>query len=158
MKIFSFPSLARSAALLAFLVAVACASAQAAPTDLVPRGDIAYDLLGSLGAAGQLPGYSLRDFARGDRLYTRAEIAAILVQSDPAASPRYGAAYRVLQIEFAPELTRLGDSRTARTAPALLTAQAKVPRLHPPRWRRHYRARVRYSAGWSGRLRGRLGR
>jgi hypothetical protein len=74
-------------------------AARSAPTDIVPRGDIAYDLLGSLAAAGRLPGRTLADFARGDRLYTRAEMAALIApvrSADPALA--------LLRRAFAPEL------------------------------------------------------
>ncbi|MEI6432045.1 MAG: hypothetical protein WCP07_07690, partial [bacterium] len=54
---------------------VSIGAAFAAPTDIVPRGDIAYDLLAGLAAQGRLPGYTMGDFTRGDRLYTRLEIA-----------------------------------------------------------------------------------
>ena len=78
----------------------------AAPTDIVPRGDVAYDLLGSLASAGRIPGYSLSDFARGDRLYTRAEAARIVsrIESAKTASDPFAIAERTLRIEFADEL------------------------------------------------------
>jgi hypothetical protein len=94
----------------------------AAPTDIVPRGDVAYDLLGSLASAGRLPGYTLRDFARGDRLYTRSEMAHIIAQipeedsaiDEPDRS--FAATERVLRSEFATELKLLGSAVAPNSA------------------------------------------
>jgi hypothetical protein len=116
--------------------------ALAAPTDVVPRGDVAYDLLGSLASAGRLPGYTLRDFARGDRLYTRAEIARIVARipkEDSATSdPQnpFATAERVLRSEFATELRQLGSEVAPNSAtPAKsgdLTGLVKVRAMTGP--------------------------
>jgi hypothetical protein len=100
-------ALALLAAASAFAPAVA-----AAPADLVPRGHIAYDLLGSLAARGRLPGWTLRDFLRGDRLYTRGEVAAIVRAAREAAGVARDrdTALRVLEREFGPELRRAGEA------------------------------------------------
>jgi hypothetical protein len=117
-------------------------TALAAPTDIVPRGDIAYDLLGSLASAGRLPGYTLRDFARGDRLYTRAEMARIIAgipqgesATDAPDSP-FAATERVLRSEFATELKLLGSEVAPNSAtPAksgVVTGQVKARALTGP--------------------------
>jgi hypothetical protein len=123
------------------LFAAASATAFAAPTDIVPRGDIAYDLLGSLAAAGKLPGYTLRDFSRGDRLYTRREMAIIISRArvslmrEPRNSP-HAAAERALAVEFAEELRELRPEVEPTGVPearsALLTGQFKVRALSEP--------------------------
>lgn len=120
---------------------LAAAAAVAAPTDIVPRGDIAYDLLGSLAAAGKLPGYSLRDFARGDRLYTRREMAVIIARARVALlreprNSRYAAAERALAIEFGEELRALRPDIEPPGVPeahaVLLTGQFKGRALSDP--------------------------
>ena len=105
--------------LLAFLTATAFA----APTDVVPRGDIAYDLLSGLASEGRLPGYTVSDFSRGDRLYTRLEIARMLaglsdVSGSAEAKSRFASAERVLKSQFAPELKLLGVAAYPNTMPA----------------------------------------
>ena len=90
-----------------------CGIASAAPTDIVPRGDIAYDLLAGMASQGRLPGYAVGDFSRSDRLYTRLEIARMLAgltDVSGAAEPgsNFAAAERVLKSQFAPELKFLG--------------------------------------------------
>ncbi len=85
-------------------------AAHAGPADIVPRGDIAYDLLGSLAATGRIPGFTLRDFARGDRLYTRREMADLIAvlrtdaDADQNFPERFATALRALEIKFGPEL------------------------------------------------------
>jgi hypothetical protein len=122
---------------LSLLVALT-ATAFAAPTDIVPRGHIAYDLLGSLAAAGRLPGYALRDFLRGDRLYTRGEMARILAlrRKETAAEDPYAAAERALVMEFATELKALGEAVPNNSAlPArtgIYTAQGKLRLFNDP--------------------------
>jgi hypothetical protein len=128
--------------LVALVLALSALTALAAPTDVVPRGDVAYDLLGSLAAAGRLPGYTLSDFARGDRLYTRGEIAHIIAQMPPADSAtsdpgsRFAAAERVLRSEFAEELKHLQSETAPNSAtPARvgdLTGQIKARALTDP--------------------------
>jgi hypothetical protein len=89
-------------------------------SDIVPRGDIAYDLLGSLAAQGRLPGYTLRDFARGDRLYTRDEIARMLASELPDTMvDRLAVSQRILRERFAPELFHAD--------PSLFTLDPSVP-------------------------------
>lgn len=119
--------------------AVGSSAAWAGPDDIVPRGHIAYDLLGSLAAAGQLPGYTLRDFARGDRLYTRAEIAALLLKRAQVTTTDNGdsdAAERLLRMIFAPELKKLGVEDQPNSAlPArngVLTGQIKLRAVTNP--------------------------
>ncbi len=95
------------------------AAAQAAPTDVVPRGHVAYDLLGSLAAAGLAPGLTLRDFLRGDRLYTRAEMARFVAATRAAntkSAPRRALALVALEREFAPELRDLGIAPVTSSA------------------------------------------
>ena len=102
----------------ALSLGVACVTVPSAAraqdrNDIVPRGDIAYDLLGSLADAGRLPGFTLADFARGDRLYTRAELARILVQADivSLSDTRFAVSTRILREEFAPELFGVDPER-----------------------------------------------
>ena len=86
-----------------------------APSDIVPRSDAAYDLLSTLAANGKLTGYTLADFARGDRLYTRQEIAGI-VRRDLTrgnSDSRFAVAERILREAFAPELNRADPERFA---------------------------------------------
>lgn len=126
-----------------FLLAAAAALPALAggPHDIVPRGDITYDHLGALAAAGRLPGYTLRDFARGDRLYTRAEIARIVAplgDGPAAAEEAFAAARRALRVEFARELSRFsrGPLDYANSAPpaeaGLLTGTLKIRGLTDP--------------------------
>jgi hypothetical protein len=118
--------------LTASLFASLAATAFAGPTDIVPRGHIAYDLLGSLAAAGRLPGYTLRDFLRGDRLYTRGEMARIIALRQKETTPEnpYAAAERALVMEFSTELKALGETVPDNSAlPAhtgTYTAQGKL--------------------------------
>jgi hypothetical protein len=118
---------------LSFLPRMACAD----PNDVVPRGDVAYDQLGSLAASGLLPGFTLRDFARGDRLYTRAEFASAIraavreAGTDLRPESPYAVALRALRTRFSPELRLLSpdDFRPDEGVPAatsLLTGQAKL--------------------------------
>jgi hypothetical protein len=88
-------------------------ASNAGPADIVPRGSIAYDLLGSLTAREALPGLTLGDFFRGDRLYTRAEFAGFVRQvrrglteesTRPNISPEDRLTLKVLETEFAVEL------------------------------------------------------
>jgi hypothetical protein len=94
---------------------------QAGPDDVVPRGSVAYDLLGSLAAAGRLTGYTLSDFARGDRLYTRREVARLLLANadhltgDTPNAP-FASLRRTLFMEFAPELKLLGVTVASNSA------------------------------------------
>lgn len=86
-------------------------AAFAAPSDIVPRGDIAYDLLGSLAAAGRVPRATLRDFFRGDRLYTRWEMARFVAAVRQTSAQLTGAQesqLQALEIKFGPELKLLG--------------------------------------------------
>ena len=92
---------------------VAASAAFALPDDIVPRGDIAYDLLGSLSASGRIKGATVADFFRGDRLYTRREIAEfvadLLATNDVSALPSgTRAQVRGLVLAFAPELRARG--------------------------------------------------
>ncbi|MDX1934086.1 MAG: capsule assembly Wzi family protein [Capsulimonadales bacterium] len=96
--------------------------ALAGPDDLVPRGSVAYDLLGSLAAAARLSGYRASDFLRGDRLFTRREVARILAANaenltGDASDEPFVAVRRTLFVEFAPELAALGLSGSANSAP-----------------------------------------
>ncbi len=112
----TFRRFARPLASVCSLLAVS-ATAFAGPTDIVPRGDLAYDLLGSLAAAGRVPRASLRDFFRGDRLYTRQEMARFVLtvrEGVDQLTPEQRAQLQALEIKFGPELKRLG-------APARLT-------------------------------------
>lgn len=109
------------------------------PADIVPRGHIAYDLLGSFAGAGRLPGMTLADFFRGDRLYTRAEMAAFvatLTIQTGDENERWAAMERLLRAEFAPELAQLGKSEYANSGrPARLpgyTGEAKARLLTSP--------------------------
>ena len=119
---------------LAFSLSCCSLTAHADPNDVVPRGDIAYDQLGSLAAANALPGYTLRDFARGDRLYTREEIAAIIARLEETprtpftSSSPFAAALRALRIRFAPELRRFEGLSLAGvpSSAGLLTGQVKL--------------------------------
>lgn len=91
------------------LWAALCGAAFAAPTDIVPRGDMAYDLFAGLASQGRLPGYTVGDFTRGDKLYTRLEMARMLagltdVRGANEAEVKYAAAERLLRSQFAPEL------------------------------------------------------
>lgn len=131
---------ATGAAVAALLTAAALATPlAAAPYDIVPRGDIAYDLLGSLAAAGRVPGATLRDFSRGDRLYTRREIARFVLSVREAADSGAGAAalapeqrtqLKALEIEFEPELRFLpgyaGRSTADDTRSGALSGQLKL--------------------------------
>ena len=93
-----------SLASLTVLALLPCA-AFAGPSDIVPQGSITYDLLGSLAAKGVLSDLTLRDFFRGDRLYTRSECAAFIrrIQRSNLAPPdRF--ALKILETEFAAEL------------------------------------------------------
>lgn len=122
----------RTLFLVVSLFASLATAAIAGPTDIVPRGHIAYDLLGSLAAAGRLPGYSLRDFLRGDRLYTRGEMARIVAlrQKDTVPDNPFAAAERALVMEFSTELKALGETVPDNSAlPAhtgVYTAQGKL--------------------------------
>ncbi len=94
-------------------LAVLASAAFALPEDIVPRGDVAYDLLASLSGAGRVKGRTVGDFFRGDRLYTRREMAEIvadlLATNDVPGLPGSTRAHvRALLIEFAPELRARG--------------------------------------------------
>lgn len=96
-----------------FALALTVTAQAQAPSDIVPRTNIAYDLLATLAANGRLTGYTLADFARGDRLYTREEIARI-VRRDLAKTDgdsRFAVSTRILREEFAPELNRADPER-----------------------------------------------
>lgn len=85
----------------------------ALPEDIVPRGDVSYDLLASLSSGGYVKGVAVSDFFRGDRLYTRREmaefIADLLATSDVANLPSSARSQiRALVTEFAPELRARG--------------------------------------------------
>jgi hypothetical protein len=137
---------ARPALLLACLSALAAPGAHAGPYDIVPRGDIAYDQLGALAAAGRVPGATLRDFLRGDRLYTRREVAEFVLRARAAAegggaaplTPQQQTQLRALQIAFEPELRTLAGyagpyvpaDRNARGA--ALTGQFKLRAASEP--------------------------
>lgn len=107
-----------SLASLTALAFLPCA-AFAGPSDMVPRGSITYDLLGSLAAKGvlsDLPDLTLRDFFRGDRLYTRTECAGFIRQirrSSLAPADRF--ALKILETEFAAELH--GNSLAQKNGP-----------------------------------------
>jgi hypothetical protein len=107
----------------------------AGPLDVVPRGDLAYDLLGSLAVSGRLPGYSLADFLGGNRLYTRAEVAALVHAAEKPGSTAISAhdrtALRALASEFAPELAGSG-LLPARSSTPLVTGGAKLRALTGP--------------------------
>jgi hypothetical protein len=120
---------------------VSIGAAFAAPTDIVPRGDIAYDLLAGLAAQGRLPGYTMGDFTRGDRLYTRLEIARMLaaltdVRGAGDTEAHFAAAERVLRSQFTPELQFLGVAVSPNTmTPAqvpYVTGSAKLRLLTNP--------------------------
>lgn len=115
--------------------------ASAAPADIVPRGDIAYDLLGSLASAGRIPGYTLRDFARGDRLYTRAEVARLVVaagDASPDSVPEHHLALSALQRQFGAELRLLAMTPEATPeGAALLTGSYKLRGVTNPAQGRH---------------------
>ncbi|MBC7805950.1 MAG: hypothetical protein H7145_07345 [Akkermansiaceae bacterium] len=88
-------------------------NAFALPEDIVPRGDVAYDLLGSLSSAGQVKGVAVADFFRGDRLYTRREmaefVADLLATNDVSNVPSSARSQiRALVTEFARELRARG--------------------------------------------------
>lgn len=108
--------------------------AQAAPTDVVPRGAIAYDWFGSLAAAGLVPNHTLRDFFRGDRLYTRREMALLVVairEREPDLTSARATALAALEREFGPELRHLDGGRAVRQNPTaarsgLLTGAYKL--------------------------------
>ncbi len=92
---------------------VAGTVAFALPDDIVPRGDVSYDLLASLSSAGQVKGAAVADFFRGDRLYTRREmaefVADLLATNDVVALPSgQRAPLRALTVAFAPELRARG--------------------------------------------------
>ncbi|MBC8140631.1 MAG: hypothetical protein H7Y38_04235 [Armatimonadetes bacterium] len=94
-------------------LAVGASAAWSLPEDIVPRGDVSYDLLASLSAAGRLKNASVADFFRGDRLYTRREmaefVADMLAVGDVAAMPSgTRSQIRALVVEFAPELRARG--------------------------------------------------
>ena len=112
------------------------AAAQAAPTDVVPRGHVSYDLLGSLAAAGLAPGLTLRDFLRGDRLYTRAEMARFVAATRAAntkSAPRRALALVALEREFAPELRDLGIAASPpQPLRPVLTGAYKLRSLSDP--------------------------
>lgn len=89
------------------------AAIAASPEDIVPRGDISYDLLGSLAASGHVPGATLADLFRGDRLYTRREMAGFIADAITATENQtlLGSTrqqIRSLAMEFAPELQARG--------------------------------------------------
>jgi|GEM_PF-3248345 hypothetical protein len=85
---------------------------EAHPEDIVPRGHIAYDLLGSIAADKALPNASLADFQRGDRLYTRREMAQfILTLRSESIAERHRTALRLLQSEFVAELSLLAPGK-----------------------------------------------
>ncbi|MBC8134320.1 MAG: hypothetical protein H8F28_00345 [Fibrella sp.] len=93
--------------------ALGIVSASALPEDIVPRGDVAYDLLSSLSSAGQVKGVSVADFFRGDRLYTRREmaefVADLLATNDVFSLPSSTRSQiRALVVAFAPELRSRG--------------------------------------------------
>lgn len=104
--------------------------AHAAPTDLVPRGDVAQDFLVSLSAAGLVPGRTVRDWARGDRLYTRAELAQIVADVRARVGrldPNRTLGLQALERELAPELRALGVAPRSneRAAGGLVTGLYK---------------------------------
>ncbi|MES2460365.1 MAG: hypothetical protein V4671_07265 [Armatimonadota bacterium] len=113
----------------------------AGPSDIVPRGSIAYDLLGSLAAQGALSGLTLRDFFRGDRLYTRAEFADFVRQlrrglteesSRPNISPQDRIALKVLENEFSVELGGSALTRGSDPVQIRLTGAVKARGLTDP--------------------------
>jgi hypothetical protein len=119
------------------LLIVSAVPSLAGPADIVPRGSIAYDLMGSLAARGALPSLSLRDFFRGDRLYTRAEFADFVRQlrrglteesSRPNISPEDRLALKVLETEFAPELGGVALTRDAAPLKVRFTGPPKPGR------------------------------
>jgi hypothetical protein len=83
------------------------------PEDIVPRGDVSYDLLASLASGGQIKGVTVADFFRGDRLYTRREmaefVADLIATNDVSGLPSSARSQvRALATEFAPELRARG--------------------------------------------------
>jgi len=112
----------------------------AGPSDIVPRGDIAYDLLGSLASAGRIPGYTLRDFARGDRLYTRREMADLIAilredaDEDLNFPERFATVLRVLEIKFGQELEiiRRKPARGYLTGKGAIAGSLKLRGLTDP--------------------------
>jgi hypothetical protein len=120
------------------LLALLPCAAVAGPTDIVPRGNIAYDLMGSLAAEGALSGRTLQDFFRGDRLYTRAEFADFVRllrrgltedSSRPNISSEDRLALRILEIEFAVELGGTALSKDAVSLKPRFTGAAKARAL-----------------------------
>ncbi|GAB4453505.1 MAG: hypothetical protein OHK0029_06460 [Armatimonadaceae bacterium] len=94
------------------LMGIGLSTASAHPEDIVPRGHIAYDLLGSIAADSRLASLTLADFQRGDRLYTRREMAQLLLRLDPdLVSERHRTGLRLLQSEFAAELAILAPEQ-----------------------------------------------
>ncbi|MBC8102002.1 MAG: hypothetical protein H7Z41_05380 [Cytophagales bacterium] len=117
------------------------AAAFAGPADIVPRGSIAYDLMGSLASGGSLPGLSLRDFFRGDRLYTRAEFADFVrrlrrgLTEDSARAnilPADSTALLALETEFAAELGGIALPRGDRPVAVRVTGAFKARALTDP--------------------------
>lgn len=105
-----------AAALLALLLPGTSAFA-GGPADVVPRGDIAYDLLASLAGAGRLPGRTRADFFRGDRLYTRGEMARVIAGILPSELlPDQGLALSSLVRRFHSELSRIDAADEAALA------------------------------------------
>ncbi len=95
------------------VILLSVSAAWSLPEDIVPRGDVSYDLLASLSAAGRLKNATVADFFRGDRLYTRREmaefVADMLAVNDIAAMPSgLRSPLRALVTEFAPELRARG--------------------------------------------------
>jgi hypothetical protein len=110
----------------------------ALPEDIVPRGDVAYDLLSSLASAGRVKGVGVADFFRGDRLYTRREmaefVADLLATNDVTALPSSARSQvRALIMQFGPELRARGVAiPTIPAGDAGFTLLAKVRGGAPP--------------------------
>jgi len=109
----------------------------AGSSDIVPRGDLAYDLVGSLAASGRLRDQTLADFFRGDRLYTRSEMAGIIRQmaTSSSLSAEDVTAVRALEMEFSPELhdlTIASGKPLPSSMAGRLTGDVKIRALSGP--------------------------